>query len=128
MGTSPTAAVLLGIALLVGAAGAAFLARRLRRQTLGLEPTDLANLLREQEAVVHGVQDGVLAVDPAGRITACNETACRLLGVPLVPRDWVARLVTGPVARRRREPPPSSRPARPGRGPGARRHEPPGGP
>lgn len=85
----PTAAVLLGLALLVGAAGAALLARRLRRQTLGLEPTDLANLLREQEAVVHGVQDGVLAVDPAGRITACNETACQLLGVPLAPRDWV---------------------------------------
>ncbi|GAA1979759.1 sensor histidine kinase [Kitasatospora viridis] len=72
-----------GGALLAGAGAAALLTRRLKRQTLGLEPVDLADLLREQQAVLHGVGDGVLAVDPDGRVTVCNEEAARLLGHPL---------------------------------------------
>jgi two-component system CitB family sensor kinase len=70
----------LGLALLVGSAGAFALARRLKRQTFGLEPRELADLLRESEAVVHGVQDGVLGVDRSGRITVCNDAADVLLG------------------------------------------------
>ncbi|MER5543873.1 sensor histidine kinase [Streptomyces sp. NPDC002589] len=67
-------------ALLVGIGAAGLLTRRLKRQTLGLEPAELTDLLREQQAVLHGVGDGVLASDPAGRITVCNEEAARLLG------------------------------------------------
>ncbi|WP_327065189.1 sensor histidine kinase [Kitasatospora sp. NBC_01302] len=70
-----------GGALLVGAGAAALLTRRLKRQTLGLEPVDLADLLREQQAVLHGVGDGVLAVDQDGRVTVCNAEAARLLGL-----------------------------------------------
>jgi two-component system, CitB family, sensor kinase len=72
-------------ALLVGVAAAVLLARRLKRQTLGLEPAELTELLREQQAVLHGVGDGVVAVDPANRVTACNEEAARLLGGPVPP-------------------------------------------
>ncbi|OIK00929.1 hypothetical protein BIV25_07390 [Streptomyces sp. MUSC 14] len=72
-------------ALLVGIGAAALLTRRLKRQTLGLEPAELAELLREQQAVLHGVGDGVLAVDPANRITVCNEEAARLLDGPVRP-------------------------------------------
>jgi two-component system CitB family sensor kinase len=69
-----------GLALVLGVVAAAGLARRLKRQTLGLEPTDLADLLREREAVLHGIDEGVLAVDPAGRVTICNDAAARLIG------------------------------------------------
>ncbi|MEV0633986.1 sensor histidine kinase [Streptomyces sp. NPDC050619] len=72
-------------ALLVGMGAAALLTRRLKRHTLGLEPAELAELLREQQAVLHGVGDGVLAVDPANRITVCNEEAARLLDGPVAP-------------------------------------------
>ncbi|RLV04582.1 histidine kinase [Streptomyces griseocarneus] len=72
-------------ALLVGTGVAALLTRRLKRQTLGLEPAELADLLREQQAVLHGVGDGVLAVDPANRVTVCNEEAARLLDGPVPP-------------------------------------------
>jgi two-component system CitB family sensor kinase len=72
-------------ALVVGVGAAALLSRRLKRQTLGLEPAELTELLREQQAVLHGVGDGVVAVDPANRVTACNEEAARLLGVPVPP-------------------------------------------
>jgi two-component system CitB family sensor kinase len=86
--------VLLGLVALVplalGLAGAVLLARRLRRTTLGLEPEEMADLVREHAAVLGGVRDGVVAVDPRGRVTVTNAEATRLLGralprgVPLV--------------------------------------------
>jgi two-component system CitB family sensor kinase len=69
-----------GAALLVGVAAAALLARAIKRRTLGLEPGDLTDLLREREAVLHGINEGVLALDSADRITICNDAAARLLG------------------------------------------------
>jgi two-component system CitB family sensor kinase len=73
------------IALAVGVSGAALLAVRLKRRTLGLEPTDLADLVREQVAVLEGVRDGVLAVDTANRVTVCTEQAAALLREPPLP-------------------------------------------
>ncbi|MBP2355828.1 two-component system CitB family sensor kinase [Kribbella aluminosa] len=68
------------VSLLLGIGGAIALARRFRRTTHGLEPAELADLLRGQEAVLSGVRDGVVAVDPSGIVTACNSEAERLLG------------------------------------------------
>ncbi|WP_405864421.1 ATP-binding protein [Streptomyces sp. NBC_00005] len=78
-------AVLSTGALLLGVGVTALLTRRLKRQTHGLEPAELTELLREQQAVLHGVGDGVIAVDPLSRITVCNEEAARLLGGPVPP-------------------------------------------
>jgi two-component system CitB family sensor kinase len=66
--------------LAVGLVGAVVLARRLRRTTLGLEPEEMADLVREHAAVLGGVRDGVLAVDPRGRVSVSNPEAVRLLG------------------------------------------------
>ena len=68
----------------LGFLGAITMGRRLRRSTLGLEPEQMADLVREHEAVLHGVTDGILAVDTAGRVTVTNPQAIRLLG-------WVPR-------------------------------------
>ncbi|NJC70679.1 sensor histidine kinase [Planosporangium thailandense] len=76
----PIAELSTGVALVVGVLGAALLAARLKRHTLGLEPADLADLLREQVAVLEGIGEGVLAVDPAGRVRVCNAEAVRILG------------------------------------------------
>jgi two-component system CitB family sensor kinase len=79
-----TLAIALGlIALLplgLGLIGAITMGRRLRRSTLGLEPEQMADLVREHEAVLHGVTDGVVAVDNDGRVTVTNPQAVRLLG------------------------------------------------
>ncbi len=69
-------------ALLLGAGASALLARRLRRQTLGLEPYELAILVQDREAVLCGIDEGVLAVSPQGTVTLCNEEASRLLDLP----------------------------------------------
>ena len=68
-------------ALALGVAGAALLTRRLRRLTLGLEPHELAELLQEREAVLHGIGEGMLAVDATDRISVYNGEAERLLGI-----------------------------------------------
>ncbi|WP_426503149.1 sensor histidine kinase [Dactylosporangium sp. McL0621] len=75
------AAVFAGGALLLGFVGSVLLARRLKRLTLGLEPGELAELVQEREAVLHGISEGVLAVDADGRVSVCNGEAARLLGV-----------------------------------------------
>ncbi|MET8468478.1 sensor histidine kinase [Streptomyces sp. NPDC006422] len=71
----------LAVALLVGVVASAALSRRWRRLTLGLEPEELVGLVQEQEAVLHGIGDGVLALDAWERVTVVNDEARRLLGV-----------------------------------------------
>lgn len=75
------AAVFGGVALLLGVAGSVLLARRWRALTLGLSPSEMAEMVRGQAAVLHGIGEGVLAVDAEWRTTFVNDEACRLLGI-----------------------------------------------
>ncbi|MEC3920029.1 ATP-binding protein [Nocardia sp. CDC160] len=83
------AGLLIGGALLAGIAGSVLLARRWHGLTLGLEPSDLADLVREQDAVLHGIGEGVVAVDSSWRITVVNDEARRLLGIDPAPGSEV---------------------------------------
>ena len=76
-----TSAALGGVALLVGAVASVVLARRWRGLTLGLRPTEMAELVRGQAAVLHGIGEGVLAADTSWRTTFVNEEAARLLDI-----------------------------------------------
>lgn len=76
-----TAAVLVGVALLIGVVGSYLLARRWRGLTMGLQPSEMAELIRGQAAVLHGIDDGVLAVDTSWQTTFINDKASRLLEV-----------------------------------------------
>jgi two-component system, CitB family, sensor kinase len=75
------AAVLVGVALLIGIVGSLLLARRWRALTLGLQPSEMAELIRGQAAVLHGIGEGVLAVDTSWKTTFVNDEACRLLEI-----------------------------------------------
>jgi two-component system, CitB family, sensor kinase len=67
------------LGLLLGLAGSLLLARRIKRQTFGLEPDEIATLLEQREAMLHGIREGTVAVDTAGRVTLVNDEARRLL-------------------------------------------------
>jgi two-component system, CitB family, sensor kinase len=67
------------LALLLGGLGSVLLARRVKRQTFGLEPKEIATLLEQREAVLHGIKEGTVATDAEGRITLVNDEAKRLL-------------------------------------------------
>ena len=67
---------------LLGGIGSVLLARRIKRQTFGLEPNEITALLEQREAMLHGIREGAIATDPQGRITLLNDEAERLLGLP----------------------------------------------
>jgi two-component system CitB family sensor kinase len=74
------------VALGLGAFAAWMLARRMKRRTFGLELDEIAQLLQEREAILHGIREGVIAIDPDGRISVINDEARRLLRLPAARR------------------------------------------
>ncbi|KOV99835.1 histidine kinase [Streptomyces sp. NRRL B-1140] len=70
-----------GGALAVGALAAWIISRRVQRQTRDLAFSDIAALLAEREAMLHGIREGVVALDRTGRIRLVNDEAQRLLGI-----------------------------------------------
>lgn len=90
----PLAAVLLTLGALllavlaVGVLAALALSRRLKRQTFGLELGEIAALLQEREAMLHGIKEGVLGYDNGERVLLANDAARRLLRLP---QDFLGR-------------------------------------
>ncbi|CAM5378204.1 ATP-binding protein [Streptomyces abikoensis] len=70
-----------GAALGVGAVAAIAVSRRLRKRTHGIELTEISALLDEREAMLHGIREGVVALDRGGRVRLVNDAAARLLGI-----------------------------------------------
>ncbi|GAA2454021.1 ATP-binding protein [Actinomadura vinacea] len=80
---SPAGALaLLGVATLLGLAGSLLLTWWVKRQTLGLEPREITGLVEHREALLHGIKEGVLAMDQQHRITLVNDQARGLLALP----------------------------------------------
>ncbi|MDO0937183.1 sensor histidine kinase [Streptomyces sp. DG2A-72] len=70
-----------GGALAVGALAAWLISRRVQRQTRDLAFSDISGLLAEREAMLHGIREGVVALDRAGRVRLLNDEAQRLLSI-----------------------------------------------
>src|SRR5919202_1883545 len=71
----------LAIALVAGAALSALVARRVRRQTRGMDPDELAALYDHHDAVLHAIREGVVVVGDDDRLLLANGEARRLLGL-----------------------------------------------
>jgi len=65
----------------LGACGSLLISRRIKRVTFNLEPAEIASLLQEREALLHGIREAVVGLDDQGRVTVINEEARRLLNV-----------------------------------------------
>lgn len=78
----PNLLTYLGIASALGVVGSLLVARRVKRQTLGLEPREITGLVEQREALLHGIKEGVIAVDLGRRLTMVNDHAARMLGIP----------------------------------------------
>ncbi|MGW1624147.1 SpoIIE family protein phosphatase [Streptomyces sp. NPDC002172] len=70
-----------GLALAAATGGTALVGRRLRRQTRGLGPVQITRMYEHHDAVLHSVREGVLIIDPRGRLLLANDEARRLLGL-----------------------------------------------
>lgn len=73
------------IAIGLGVLLAVLAARRVRRDTLGLEPHEITERHRHHDAVLHAIREGLLVVDADGRLLVVNDEAVRLLGLPGTP-------------------------------------------
>lgn len=69
------------VAIMISIIGSYMLARSIRKDTLGLEPFEIANLYKEKNAVLQSVKEGILAIDQNGLITSMNQPAKKLLDI-----------------------------------------------
>ncbi|MGZ4165823.1 MAG: ATP-binding protein [Solirubrobacteraceae bacterium] len=81
------------IALGIGVVASITLARRLKRSTFGLELEEIAALVQEREAMLHGIRDGVITLDRKDRVTLVNDEAARLLRLGRVDGRRIDELV-----------------------------------
>jgi len=66
-------------AAVLGVFGSAWVTSVIRRRIYRLEPHQIAALVKNQETTLHGLSEGVITVDGAGRITLVNDAAARFL-------------------------------------------------
>lgn len=76
------------LALILGLFGSILLAKSIRRDTLGLEPSDIAQLYNERGAIFRSINEGLVAMDKMGRITLINRSAKTLLGIQ---QEWIGK-------------------------------------
>ncbi|KGR75165.1 ATP-binding protein [Ureibacillus sinduriensis] len=69
------------VAIIASILGSYLLSRSIRKDTMGLEPYEIANLYKEKNAVLHSVQEGILSINNKGMITSMNQRAKVLLGI-----------------------------------------------
>ena len=86
--TLPELAAYFLAVLALGVLAALALSRRLKRQTFGLELREIAALLQQREAMLHGIREGLLGYDKNERIMLANDFAQQLLDLP---PDFVGR-------------------------------------
>ena len=82
------------LAALLATLAGRFTVRTLKRQTLGLEPAEIAQLVRDQQAVLYGVSEGVIGLSPDGIITVRNKAARQSHT-----KTWLARHEGGKILR-----------------------------
>lgn len=71
----------IGGATIFGVIGAAWVSSVIRKRIHGLEPEEILRLLEAREAILHGVKEGIVAVDDSGTIVLVNDAASNLLGI-----------------------------------------------
>jgi len=67
------------LGLILGAIAATLLSSNIKKTIFGLEPEEIAWILKEKEAVIESVKEGILAVDKKGRVTLFNKEAGEIL-------------------------------------------------
>ncbi len=70
------------LVLLIAGTGTLLLARRVRRLTYGLGAEELSRMYACYDAVLHSVREGLVVLDPTGRVQLANDEARRLLDLP----------------------------------------------
>ena len=101
----PALALAGALAAALSGLGTWLVARRVRRQTHGLDAAQLQSMYDYYDAVLHAVREGLLLVDGDGRVRLVNDECRRLLDLPEdvvgrpVPSSAWCRRSSGPWSR-----------------------------
>ncbi len=89
------AGVFVGIYLgmFVGLSGALLLANHIKKAMFGLEPSEIAQLLEERNAMLQATREGMIAIDAEGRVTLVNSAAIKLLAAVGIHHDILGESV-----------------------------------
>ncbi len=77
----PGLALAAALAALIAGTGTWLVARHVRRETRGMNTTDLRQMYEYYDAVLHAVSEGLLLLDRDGRVRLVNDEGRRLLGL-----------------------------------------------
>jgi len=69
------------VGLILGSAGAFFLARNIKKIIFGLEPDEIAKIYLEKESILETIHEGIIAIDENKKITLINSSALAMLGI-----------------------------------------------
>ncbi|GLH73377.1 two-component system sensor histidine kinase DcuS [Geothrix limicola] len=69
------------IGFAAGILGAMYLAGRIKRILMGMEPQEISTLLQQRNAMLHSVREGIIGVNRELVITVVNEEALRLFAL-----------------------------------------------
>lgn len=69
--------------LLASVAGASILARRVKKIIYGMEPGEIALLLKQREGIIESIREAIIAIDGDSNIVLTNSAARELFGIDL---------------------------------------------
>ena len=69
------------ILFLLGGLGTWLIARDIKMSIFGLEPSEIATLFRERNAILDSIREGVVAINDEGRITMLDHEAAKILDI-----------------------------------------------
>jgi len=69
------------VAIALSVLGSVMIARNIKKSIFGLEPHEIATIVREKQATLESIREGVIAVDQNGTIRLLNGEAASLLGI-----------------------------------------------
>jgi two-component system CitB family sensor kinase len=69
------------IVLIIGAIGAILLANSIKRIMFGLEPDEISMLLKQRNAVIESVREGIMVINNQGKIVIINQAAYEILSL-----------------------------------------------
>lgn len=71
--------ILLGLSL--GSVGAVLLSYNIKKTIFGLEPEEIAMILKQKETVLENIKEGIISLDKRGKIILFNKEAGMMLGL-----------------------------------------------
>ncbi|CAM5204833.1 histidine kinase OS=Ureibacillus acetophenoni OX=614649 GN=SAMN05877842_109140 PE=4 SV=1 [Ureibacillus acetophenoni] len=80
-----------GLSIFFSIWGALTLGRHIKRQMLGFEPQEIAQMYVERTETFNAMHDGIIAVDDQLNITIFNNTAAEILGVNKDPSTLIGK-------------------------------------